>query len=120
MTIEVKSFDHPDEVRQFVGHGYAEVVRVEGRDILRGVFEPGWQWSIDVKPIAGTEYCETAHLLYIVAGRMHVWIPDPAYDVFIEPGMVVSIPPGHDAVVVGEETCVSIDFGSVGQYAKGS
>jgi hypothetical protein len=23
----------------------------------RGTFEPGWQWSKDVKPIAGTESC---------------------------------------------------------------
>jgi hypothetical protein len=31
---------------------------------------------------------------------------------------VLEIPPGHDAEVVGEEPCVSLDFGEFGDYAK--
>jgi len=29
-------------------------------------------------------------------------------------------PPGHDAWVVGDEACVSVDFGEFGEYAKRS
>jgi hypothetical protein len=36
----------------------------------------------------------------------------------IGPGDVASIEPGHDAWVVGDETCVAVDFGGYGQYAK--
>ena len=34
------------------------------------------------------------------------------------PGDVVSIPPGHDAEIVGDETCVFIDFSGFEDYAK--
>ena len=54
-SVEVKRFDSPDEVREFEGKGKADVVNVGGRIIGRGTFEPGWKWSENVKPIAGTE-----------------------------------------------------------------
>ena len=37
----------------------------------------------------------------------------------IGPGDVAAIEPGHDAWVVGDEPCVSVDFGGYAQYAKG-
>jgi len=30
----------------------------------------------------------------------------------------MAIAPGHDAEVVGDEPCVSLDFGEFGEYAK--
>jgi hypothetical protein len=36
----------------------------------------------------------------------------------IGPGMVAAIPPGHDAEVLGDETCVMLDFGEVAEYAR--
>ena len=32
--------------------------------------------------------------------------------------VVVAIPRGHDAEVVGDEPCVLIDFGEIDEYAK--
>jgi hypothetical protein len=34
------------------------------------------------------------------------------------PGDVVSIPPGHDAEIIGDETCVFLDFSGFESYAK--
>ena len=34
------------------------------------------------------------------------------------PGEVVAIAPGHDAEVVGDETCIFLDFGEIAEYAK--
>ena len=34
-----------------------DVVTLGDFTLGRGIFEPGWQWSKDVKPIAGTESC---------------------------------------------------------------
>jgi hypothetical protein len=116
-SIEVKSFDAPDEVRSFEGRGKADVVNVAGRVIGRGVFEPGWRWSENVKPIAGTDSCQVSHLGYCVSGRMRVTMDDGA-EGEVGPGQVVAIPPGHDAEVVGDEACVFIDFGEFGEYAK--
>jgi hypothetical protein len=116
-SIEVKRFDAPDETRVFEGHGKADVVNVGGRTIGRGVFEPGWRWSENVKPIAGTEHCEVSHLGYCVSGSMRVQMTDGSEST-VGPGDVVAIPPGHDAEVVGDEPCVFLDFGEFAEYAK--
>ena len=59
---EVKNFDSPDETRPFEGNGKADVVNIGGQTVGRGIFEPGWRWSNNVKPIAGTDSCQVAHL----------------------------------------------------------
>ena len=115
--MEVKNFDSPDEVRPFEGKGQAEVVVVGGRTIGRATFEPGWRWSNNVKPIAGTDSCEVSHLGYVISGRMRVFMDDGS-EKEVGPGDVMAIPPGHDAEAVGDEPCVSLDFGEFGEYAK--
>jgi hypothetical protein len=116
-TVAVKSFDQPDEVRPFAGHGHGDFVEVAGRMVGRGRFEPGWRWSQDVKPIAGTHSCEVSHLGYCMSGRMRIHMDDGS-QADLGPGDVVAIPPGHDAEVLGDETCVFLDFGEVAEYAK--
>ncbi|HEX8086976.1 MAG TPA: cupin domain-containing protein [Solirubrobacteraceae bacterium] len=115
--VEVKGFDSPDEVRPFEGKGKAEIVNVGGRPVGRGTFEPGWRWSENVKPIAGTDSCQVSHLGYCVSGRMKV-VMDDGSEGELGPGEVVAIPPGHDAEVIGDEPCVLIDFGELSEYAK--
>jgi uncharacterized cupin superfamily protein len=115
--MQVKSFDSPDETRPFEGKGQADVVQVAGKPVARGVFEPGWKWSNNVKPIAQTDSCEVSHLGYCVSGRMKVYMDDGS-EYEIGPGQAVAIPPGHDAEVVGDEACVFIDFGEISEYAK--
>jgi quercetin dioxygenase-like cupin family protein len=117
MPAEVKSFDSPDETRPFEGNGQAEVVHLAGHTIGRGTFEPGWRWSENVKPIAGTDSCQVSHIAYCVAGRMRVYMDDGT-EGEVGPNQAVAIPPGHDAEVIGNEACVLIDFGEFGDYAK--
>jgi hypothetical protein len=111
-----KSFSTPDEMRPFQGHGHLEVIDIDGV-IGRGVFEPGWRWSQDVKPIAGTDSCQAAHVGYIVSGHMRVVMDDGDAADF-GPGDLMSCPPGHDAWIVGDETCVVVDWTGFGDYAK--
>jgi hypothetical protein len=115
--VEIKSFDSPDEVRPFEGNGQAEVVKLAGRAIGRGTFEPGWRWSENIKPIAGTDSCQVSHLGYVISGRMKIFMDDGS-EAECGPGDVVAIPPGHDAEVVGDESCILVDFGEFGDYAK--
>ena len=117
--LEVKNFDSPDEVREFEGNGRADVLQVGGQTIGRGTFEPGWRWSANVKPIAGTDSCEVSHLGYVMSGRMKIFMDDGSEDE-CGPGDVIAIPPGHDAETVGDEACVVLDFGEFGDYAKRS
>ncbi|MFB4312728.1 cupin domain-containing protein [Actinomadura sp. 21ATH] len=118
-TIEIKSFRQPDETRKFEGNGQADVVTMAGRPVARGTFEPGWRWSDNVRPIAGTDLCEVSHLGYCLSGRMRVRMSDGAQEE-VGAGDVVAIPPGHDAEVVGDEPCVLLDFGEIAEYAKRS
>ena len=114
---EVKRFDSPDEVRQFEGNGQAEVVELAGHPVAKGTFEPGWKWSENVKPIAGTDSCQVAHFGYVLSGAMRVYMDDGS-EAEVTAGDVMAIPPGHDAEVVGSEPCVMVDFGEIGDYAK--
>lgn len=56
-----QSIDAPHERRPFQAHGHLDVVTLGDFTIGRGTFEPGWRWSNDVKPIAGTHSCQTHH-----------------------------------------------------------
>ena len=111
-----KSFTEPEEVREFP-HGHVDLVTVGGTTVGRAEFEPGWRWSRDVGPIAGTPSCQAAHTGYILSGRMHVVMDDGA-EIDIEPGEAVMIEPGHDAWTVGNEKCVLVDFTGLRDYAK--
>lgn len=115
--MEAKSLDAPDETRPFASHGHMDVVNVGEATVGRGVFEPGWRWSVAVKPIAGTDTCLAHHTLYILSGRMGVRMDDGS-EHEIGAGDVAVIPPGHDAWTVGDEPCVGIDFTGVARYAK--
>src|SRR5690242_12655085 len=117
MAAEVRSFSSPDEVRPFQGHGQTKAVELDGHTVLEGTFEPGWKWSQDVKPIAGTDSCQAAHFGYVLSGSMTIHMDD-GQDMEVTAGDVFSIPPGHDAEVGGAEPCVMVDFGEIGSYAK--
>ncbi len=111
-----KSFAAPEETRP-IDKGRIEVVDLGGVKAMRATFEPGWRWSESVKPVAGTDSCQVAHLLYVVSGRLVTRMDDGSEAEF-GPGDVGSIPPGHDAWVVGTERFVAIDFQGGGTYAK--
>jgi hypothetical protein len=72
----------------------------------KGIFEPGWKWSDNVKPIAGTESCKVSHLGYVISGRMKVYADDGS-EGEMGPGDVYALHPGHDAEVVGDEPCIA-------------
>jgi hypothetical protein len=116
MTLLTKNLDAPDETRSF-DHGEMNLVMIEGATIGRAVFRPGWKWSNDVKPIAGTETCQAPHTGYIVSGRMHI-VMDDGTEGEVGPGDAMVISPGHDAWVVGEEECVMLDWSGSVDYAR--
>jgi hypothetical protein len=114
--IELKSFDSPDETRPFADKGSAGVVAIGDGTVIKGQFDPGWRWSEHIKPIAGTDSCESPHFLYVLSGQMHVVMNDGTEGDAV-PNSVVRIEPGHDAWVVGDEPCVVVDFGISPSYA---
>jgi quercetin dioxygenase-like cupin family protein len=115
--LERKNFDHADEARPFEDKGKVELITIAGGVVGRATFEPGWRWSEHVKPIAGTDSCQAAHMGYVLSGRQ-VILMDDGTQLEIAAGDVVSIPAGHDGWTVGDETCVVLDFSGMADYAK--
>ena len=105
----VKSLDAPEETRSAADRGRIDLVRLDGVVIVRATFAPGWRWSEHVKPAAGTDLCQATHTGYVVSGRQVVRMADGS-EVELGPGDAFVVGPGHDAWVVGDEPCVTIDF----------
>jgi hypothetical protein len=116
-SAELKSFDTPDETRTF-GSGRADLVDIAGTQIGRLTLQPGWRWSDDVKPIAGTDLCEAPHFQYHVQGTLRIQMADGT-ELDARAGDVTALPQGHDAWVVGDEPVVVVDWWGASNYAKG-
>ncbi len=114
--VQSKSLDAPDEVRR-IPKGMVEIYNLDDRVIGRLVYEPGWRWSEDVKPIAGTELCQYHHVGICIQGRLGVRMEDGTTSE-IGPGTVLEIPPGHDAWVIGDEPWISYDVAGMRSYAR--
>jgi len=114
--LQAKSFDNPDEVRR-IPNGKIEVFQLDDVVIGRTVFEPGWRWSVDVKPIAGTASCQYHHVGVSVSGRVGVRMDDGT-TLEIPPNSVLDIPPGHDSWVIGDEPWVSYDVAGMRTFAR--
>jgi len=109
MGAQISNVERDGEHRPFQGHGHADLASAGGLTLLRGVFEPGWRWSQDVRPLAGTESCQVRHLGYMISGDMTVRMDDGS-EVTMHGGELFDLPPGHDAWVVGDEPCVMVDY----------
>jgi hypothetical protein len=114
--VETKSFDSPEETRSF-DKGKFDVVTVGSTKVGLYQFEPGWRWSESVKPLVGTDSCQNHHTGYVISGRLKVALDDGT-EAEAGPGDVYDIPPGHDALVVGNEPFVGLEWQSAAEYAK--
>lgn len=114
--LQRRRFGDSTDVR-VIPHGRIEVVELDDRVVGRMTYEPGWRWSVDVKPIAGTQACQFHHVGVTLGGRLRVQMDD-GVELEIGPGEVFEIPPGHDAWVVGDEPWVSVDFEAMRAYAR--
>lgn len=118
MRLQRRRFSEPTDVRPF-SHGRVDIIELGDHVIGREVYEPGWRWSIDVKPIAGTDFCQYHHVGYSASGLVKIQLSDGT-ELEIGPEEVFEIPPGHDAWVVGDEPWISIDFESMRTFGKRS
>ena len=114
--MQKKNLSQPDEKRTF-DKGQVELVSLGGVTFGRATLQPGWKWSTCVKPLVKTRSCEAAHLQYHVSGRLRVVMDDGSEGEF-GPGEVSLLPPGHDALVVGNDPVVVIDISGMVDYAK--
>jgi hypothetical protein len=94
--VEARDFSQPDDIRE-PEKTTVELVRVDGHEIGRYTFQPGWRWSECIKPVAGTESCQLSHVGYVLSGGLHVEHEDGS-TVELAAGMLYRIEPGHEGV----------------------
>jgi len=108
----------PDETRTF-DHGELRTATIGEFKVARALMQPGWKWSEDIKPIAGTDSCQVEHNGLLVSGRMKI-VADDGSEMEIGPGDAYVIAPGHDAWVISDEPASYIEFSreAVEKFAK--
>jgi len=95
--------------RRTVGHVQLEVGRAGAARVKRLVYPRGFRWSVDMKPIVGTDLCMHAHVGFLAHGEIHIEYADGCVVEHKAP-QIVAIEPGHDGWVVGNEPVVLIEF----------
>ena len=92
-----------------IGHVRLDVGRAGSARVKRMIYPPGFKWSVDMKPVTGTELCMHAHVGFLAHGEIHIEYANGEVVEFRAP-QVVAIDPGHDGWVVGREPVVLIEF----------
>lgn len=104
-VIEIRRFENPDQLLDMKDHGRISIVQMsDGTSGMHAVFEPGWTWEADEKPLLGSpDSCPMRHTGYCISGNLVVRMLDTGRETHIKPGDFFEIPPGHDAYVEGSE-----------------
>ncbi len=111
-TIEIRRFDAPDERLDMAASGGIAIVEMgDGTKGMHAIFEPGWTWEKDEKPLlGGPESCPMHHRGYCVRGTLVVRMADSGSESRITAGDYFDIPAGHDGYVDGQERVELILF----------
>ncbi|WP_299437386.1 hypothetical protein [uncultured Rhodospira sp.] len=111
-AIEVRRFDAPDETLDMKEHGGIDIVKLTaGAAGMRAVFEPGWTWETNEKPLLGSpDSCPMRHIGYCLSGTLVVRMVETDTETVLRAGDFFEIPPGHDAYVDGAERVELILF----------
>ena len=94
--------------RRDVGGVRLEVGRAGAARVKRMVYPVGFRWSVDMKPIVGTDLCMHAHVGFLARGEIHIEYADGCVVEHKAP-QILAIEPGHDGWVVGNEPVVVIE-----------
>lgn len=86
-----------------------DIAAVGAGRVKRVVYQPGFRWSTDMKPIVGTDLCMHAHVGFLVSGQIEIRYADGCTVKFVGPE-AVEIQPGHDGTVIGTAPAVLIEF----------
>jgi hypothetical protein len=100
--------------RRNIGHVQLEVGRAGAARVKRMIYPPGFRWSVDMKPIVGTDLCMHAHVGFLARGEIHIEYPDGCVVEHKAP-QIVAIDPGHDGWVVGKQPVILIEFDFEGE-----
>ena len=115
--IESKNLDQPDDVHDYGEQGKSAKVTLgvagfglgSESTVWLSTLRPGWSWQRNIKPSVPFERCPLHHREYVISGRVRYAMDDGTV-VEARAGDHLLIDPGHLAEVVGDETCVLLDW----------
>ena len=104
-AILIRRLDNPDDRLDMKEAGGISIINMpDGTTRMHAVFEPGWTWEKDEKPLLGSPpSCPMHHTGYCVSGRLVVRMVDTGSETHISKGDFFDIPTGHDGYVDGSE-----------------
>ena len=104
----IKSLQSPDEVIRLPGIT-EELVDLGDLTVGRVVHEPGWRWSVDVRPVVGGEWCRARHVGVLLSGSLG-FVMESGSEYTVRAYDAYDLPPGHDGYVIGDEPAVVLDW----------
>ena len=113
---QLKSIRSPDDVYR-AEKILERSVQIGEQTIGRATIQPGWRWSVDLKPTVGTPWCTFRHLGIALSGRFHV-LMENGHEMDVGPDDVFDIPPGHDAWVVGDEPFETVEVAGIYGFGR--
>jgi hypothetical protein len=111
-AIELRRFETPDQRLDMKEMGGISVLQMaDGSTGMHAIFEKGWTWEKDEKPLLGSpDACPMRHTGYCISGTLVVRMADTGLQTRIRKGDFFEIPPGHDGFVDGSERVELILF----------
>jgi class 3 adenylate cyclase len=103
-----RNFGSPDETIEAEGV-VSDHVDLKGMTVARDTHQPGWRWSVHVRPLVGGDWCETRHLGYVLRGQLRVVMRE-GVEFDLREGDVFDLPSGHDAWVVGDDVFETLSW----------
>src|SRR5262245_99017 len=86
-----------------------------GMTVSHDIQEPGWRWSVHIRPLVKTEWCQVHHTGVVLRGQLAVLLEDGT-EFEVPPMSLIDIPAGHDAWVVGDEPVETIAWAGVREW----
>jgi len=110
-----KNLGSPDSTVRFP-HLTQEMVELGDLTVAHSVLEPGWRWSIDVRPSIGGEWCQARHIGTVLSGAFAVEFSDGSR-MELTAGDVYDISPDHDGYTIGDTPCVLIEWAGIRAFS---
>jgi hypothetical protein len=115
--IEQKNVSQPDEGVDYSEQGKSAKVTLgisgfglgSESTVWLSTLRRGWSWQRNIKPNVPFESCPLHHREYVISGHIR-YVMDDGATVEAGAGDHLLIDPGHQAEVVGDETCVVLDW----------
>ncbi len=77
-----------------IGGVQLDIARAGNARVKRVVYQPGFRWSKQMKPLVGSDLCQHAHVGFLARGQVHIEYADGCKLEFKAP-QAVAIEPGQ-------------------------